>query len=81
MAYCDYEHCPVCDAAFDAARLKSPQGSLEWHNDYPFHGYKILYMGDRETPNGLVVLCEKHALALKPHIDALIKEAKSQEPA
>lgn len=74
MAYCDYEHCPICDAAFDAALSKDPKNIHASGKTFP--GYKLLYMGDRDTPEGMVVLCEEHALALKPHIDALIENAK-----
>lgn len=74
MAYGDYEHCPICDAALDAARLKYPGNP--WGDGRTFPGYKLLYLGDRDTPDGMVVLCKEHALALKPHIDALIEQAK-----
>lgn len=76
MAYCDYEHCPICDEAFDEARRKDPDNF--WKGGRVFPGYKLLYMGDRDTPEGMVVLCREHAAALKPHIDALIEIEKSK---
>ena len=59
MAFGDYLHCEDCVAGVSAHGWSDPSDNTKGLDAWP--GYKIMYVGHLEVPEGMVVFCLKHA--------------------
>ncbi len=59
MAFGDYLHCPKCIEGHAKHGWENPEDGTTGLNAWP--GYKMLYLGEEEIPEGMVAFCHKHA--------------------
>ena len=59
MAFADYIHCPVCIAGHAKHGWFDPSDGTTGRDAWP--GYKMMYVGGNEVPDGMVAYCHKHA--------------------
>ncbi len=67
MAFGNYLHCPVCVAGREKHGWEDPEdpnAKAEGRSVWP--GYKLMYIGELDEPEGMVCFCVKHA---PPNLD------------
>lgn len=64
MAFGDYLHCPVCIEGQEEHGWNNPDDGTEGRDSWP--GYKMMYVGHLEEPDGMVCFCHKHAPSKQP---------------
>jgi len=59
MAFADYIHCPKCIEGHAKHGWSDPDTGVDGLSAWP--GYKMMYVGHLEVPDGMVAFCRKHA--------------------